>query len=69
MIAVIGPDVPHHGLVVEDTGGVGDAAGGGHQDLPHLRVHSCVVFPDLPGVINLDCLDTAALEGGLGPVQ
>ena len=54
MIAVVGPDPVHHCLVVDDAGGVGEAAGGGHQDiLPDLGVHPRVVFPDLPGVINL----------------
>ena len=54
MIAVVRPDALHHRLVVDDAGGVGEAAGGGHQDLlPDLRVHPRVVFPDLPGVINL----------------
>ena len=57
MIAVVRPDVLHHRLVVDDTGGVSEAAGGGNQDLlPDLRVHPRVVFPDLPGVINLGAI-------------
>ena len=54
MIAVVRPDSLHHCLVVDDAGDVSEAAGGRHQDLlPDLGVHPRVVFPDLPGVINL----------------
>ena len=55
MIAVVRPDVVHHCLVVDDALGVGEAAGGRHHDvLPDLRVDPRVVFPNLPGVINLE---------------
>ena len=54
VIAVIRPDTLHHCLVVDDALDVGEAAGGRHHDvLPDLRVDSRVVFPNLPGVINL----------------
>ena len=55
VIAVVRPDTLHHCLVVDDALGVGEAAGGRHHDvLPDLRVDPRVVFPNLPGVINLD---------------
>ena len=54
VIAVIRPHTFHHCLVIDDALDVCEAAGGRHHDvLPDLRVDSRVVFPNLPGVINL----------------